>query len=71
MSDHVTLADLETLEKAIAKGVKSVKYTDKEITYRSIDEMLKARDFLRGLLGLDTPPRGSRRLAQTNKGLGC
>ena len=48
-----TLENLKRLERAIAKGVKSVKYTDKEITFHSIDEMLKARDVMRSCLGLN------------------
>jgi len=66
---EITEKDLETLEKAIAQGVLTVKYTDKEIRYRSIDDMLKARDFIRNKLGLETAPRGTRRVAQFSKGL--
>ena len=67
MSVNFTTLDLEALETALAKGVKTVKYTDKEITYRSVDEMLKIRDLIRNCLGGDQ--RGLRRVAQTNKGL--
>ena len=68
-TDELTEADLATLEKAIASGVLVVKYTDKEIRYRSIDDMIKARDFTRRKLGLETLPRGNRRVAQFSKGL--
>lgn len=47
-----TIERLEALEAAIAEGVTRVKYTDKEIEYRSLDDMLKARDLIRGKLGL-------------------
>ena len=69
MSTTFTSDDLAKLEKAIANGVKSVKYTDKEITYRTLDEMIKARDIMRAELGITNVPRGARRVAQTDKGL--
>lgn len=67
-----TLEDLQNLEEAIAKGIKKVKYTDKEIEYRSVDEMLKVRDLIKACLGLDdgrNDGRGLRRVAQHSKGL--
>ena len=64
-----TLADLQALEEAIAKGINRVKYTDKEIEYRSLDEMLKIRDLIRNCLGITTG-RGGRRVASHNKALG-
>ena len=69
MSANYTAEDLAAIEDAIAKGIKSVKYTDKEIVYRSLDEMLKVRDLIRQCLGLSTNPRGTRRVAKTSKGL--
>lgn len=47
-----TLERLEALEAAIADGVLSVQYSDKNITYRSMKEMLQARDLMRRKLGL-------------------
>lgn len=47
-----TTKDLEALEAAIAKGVQRVKYTDKEIEYRSLDDMFKLRDRIKKELGL-------------------
>jgi hypothetical protein len=47
-----TIAKLEALEAAIAEGVLTVKYTDKEVTYRSLDDMLRTRDLMRRVLGL-------------------
>ena len=61
---------LTALEEAIAKGALRVKYEDKEVTYRDLDEMLKIRDLMRQALGIDKSPRGVRRIAQSNKGLG-
>lgn len=43
---------LEALEKAIAEGVLKVKYQDKEVTYRTLDEMLTLRNVMRGELGI-------------------
>jgi thiamine monophosphate synthase len=65
---NFTDQDLAELEKAIATGVKTVKYTDKEITYRTMDEMLAARDIIRMALGHTKNPRGARRVAQTDSG---
>lgn len=63
-----TEEDLKILDDAIKKGVKIVKYTDKEVTYRSLDEMLKIRQLICKQLGLTS--RGSTRLlAQHSKGL--
>ena len=36
-----TEENLVALKKAMAEGVRRVKYTDKEIEYRSLDEMIK------------------------------
>ena len=49
-----TQTDLATLEKAIADGVMEVKYEDKTVKYRSLAEMLKIRDLIRGDLGLNS-----------------
>lgn len=46
-----TLEALQSLEEAILQGVQTVKYSDKEITYRSLDEMLRVRDMLKEKLG--------------------
>jgi len=36
-----TQAQIEALEKAIAEGTLRVKYQDREVTYRSLEEMLE------------------------------
>ena len=69
-SSSFTQADLLAIEQAIAKGALKVKYEDKEVTYRDLDEMLKIRDLIKNALGLEKAPRGVRRIAQSNKGLG-
>jgi thiamine monophosphate synthase len=63
-----TEEDLKILDDAIKKGVKIVKYTDKEVTYRSLDEMLKIRQLICKQLGL-TNRSSTRLLAQHSKGL--
>lgn len=66
MSSTWTTEDLEELEKAIAKGVLKVKYTDKEVTYRSLSEMMAIRAEIRKCLGLCG--RGGRIFAKFSRG---
>jgi hypothetical protein len=47
-----TQAQLDALDEAIANGVLTVKYQDRTVTYRSLDEMLKLRETMRQELGL-------------------
>lgn len=44
--------DLQAIEKAIARGVTKVKYADKEVTYSSLDELIRIRDLIKRELGL-------------------
>lgn len=46
-----TEENLLALEKAIVEGVRRVKYTDKEVEYRSIDELMRIRNLIREKLG--------------------
>jgi hypothetical protein len=62
-----TQTQLEAIEKAIAEGVLKVKYENKEVEYRSLDDLLKLRDLIKAELGLSA--RGGRRYVSTNKGL--
>lgn len=70
---NFTIDDLKAIESALAKGVKNVKYVDKEVTYRSVSEMLQVRDMIRQCLGIgkdaNTGARGLRRVASYNKAL--
>jgi len=64
-----TATDLDEIEKAIKTGTLRVKYSDREVQYRSLDEMLKIRD----LIAKEVAEAGSkplRKLAQYSKGLG-
>lgn len=72
-----TIEALEQLETAILQGVQTVKYTDKEVTYRSLEEMMRVRALLRKKLGMDAACGeekgffgGTRKVARHTKGLG-
>lgn len=54
-----TTEQLQAIEKALAEGVRRVKYQDKEVEYRSLEEMMTLRDAMRRDLGL--VPSGSFR----------
>lgn len=63
-----TQLEYDTLVKAIAQGALVVKYGDKEVTYRSLSDMLK----LKGIIEAELTPaavKPSRRFAQHSKGL--
>lgn len=62
-----TQENLDKLEEALVKGIKRVEYLDKEVEYRSVDEMLKIRDLMRRCLGLTLEP--CRIFSKTSKGL--
>lgn len=63
-----TQTQLDALEEAIAQGALIVRYADKQVQYRSLDEMLQLRDMIRQELGLNKPG-GRRLLANHSKGL--
>ncbi|MET3052092.1 hypothetical protein ABXV19_09720 [Pseudomonas alkylphenolica] len=52
-----TQKHLDAVERAIARGEKVVRYTDRTVEYRSIDELLKARDVIRTSLTDAAGPR--------------
>lgn len=47
-----TIAQLEAIERAIQNGSTRIRYENRDITYRSLDEMLRIRDLIRNELGL-------------------
>lgn len=47
-----TTEQLTALENVIADGVLTVKYGEKQVTYRSLDEMIRIRNLMRSDLGL-------------------
>ena len=59
--------DLFQLEQAIAKGVRTVSYTDRSVTYHSMDEMIRLREYIARKLGIERPQL--RFVAQYEKGL--
>ena len=69
-----TIEKLQLLEESIAEGVLRVKYTDKEVEYRSLDDMLKTAALMRKKLGLCNRVNrgafgGSKKIITTSKGL--
>lgn len=56
-----TWEQLEALEKAIAEGVRRVKYQDKEVEYRSLEEMFTLANTIRAALCPDSGGGRSRR----------
>jgi len=47
-----TAADLVAIEKSIKNGTSRVRYADREITYRDLDELLKLRTIIQAELGV-------------------
>lgn len=62
-----TIAQYETLKKAIANGVQSVTYGDKTVNYRSIAEMKDVLRMMEKELFPERVPR-RRRLASIDRG---
>ena len=62
-----TVDQLNSLDDAIAQGVLEVKYADKTVTYRSLNEMNRIRGIIEKALGRGS---SSRKYAVFNKGLG-
>lgn len=42
-----TEENLNALNEAIAEGISKVKYSDKEVEYRSLDDMIKLRNLMK------------------------
>jgi len=63
-----TQIQIDTLKNAIAEGALTVKYADKEVTYRSLDEMRKILDMMESEVSPTTKP-AKRRFAEFDKGL--
>lgn len=63
-----TQTDLDAIEAALVNGTTTVKYSDKQVTYRSIDELIRVRELIRKDLGLTNAASG-RVYASHSKGL--
>jgi hypothetical protein len=64
-----TLSQLEKLEEAIASGATVVRYADKTVEYRSLQEMMILRNRMRIDLAIVAPQNGGRFTFVTSKGL--
>lgn len=65
-----TTKHLEAVEAAIARGEKTVRYADRTVEYRGVDELLKARDEIRTSLANSAAPRSRViRLQHGGKGI--
>ncbi|MGV8860174.1 MAG: phage head-tail joining protein [Pseudomonas sp.] len=65
-----TQKHLDAVEEAIARGEKVVRYADRNVEYRTVDELLQARDQIRtSLLNSAAPRSRVVRLYHGGKGL--
>jgi len=65
-----TQKHLDAVEAAIARGEKTVRYTDRTVEYRTVDELLRAREEIRSSLVNAAGPRSrSVRLYHGGKGV--
>lgn len=68
MSDWTT-DDLTAINTAIKTGTLRVRYSDREVMYRSLDELMRIRDMIRADLGLVGDDGGrTHRYATHSKG---
>lgn len=63
-----TIEQYVALKAAIAEGALSVRYADKSVTYRSLDEMLRILKLMETDLGFNACNDGGRRYASFSKG---
>lgn len=65
-----TQKHLDAVEAAIARGEKIVRYADRTVEYRTVDELLKAREEIRtSLINAAGPRSRVVRLYHGGKGL--
>ncbi len=64
-----TIDQYNVLSAAIAQGATSVKYADKEVTYRSLEDMYRIRRDMEAELFPTPLPRQNRRYAEFATGL--
>ncbi|MCQ9423367.1 hypothetical protein NRB16_07500 [Pseudomonas sp. LJDD11] len=63
-----TIEQYSALQAAIAEGALSVRYADKSVTYRSLDEMMRILKLMATELGINAGHAGGRRLTAFSKG---
>lgn len=64
-----TTTDLDALNKSIATGTTSVRYADRTVQYRSLEEMMKIRALMQDELGLPGSMNGEIRKLNYSKGI--
>jgi len=66
-----TQTDLDNIEKAMASGQRKVRLGQREVEYHSIEQMIKARDFIKADVAKTTAVvrRPSAYRSRTSKGL--
>ena len=52
-----TLADLVAIQRAIASGARTVQFSDRSTTYRSLAELRAAERIISESLAVPTPPK--------------
>lgn len=67
MSSTWTIEDLAAIEEAIATGALEVEYNDRRVRYRSMKDLIAARELIKRCLGL-TKKTGTRFLCEAKKG---
>ena len=64
-----TIAQYNALCEAISQGALSVKYADKEVQYRSLDDMYRVKRDMERELGLGSSGQPGRKYASFSRGL--
>ncbi|MGF6220938.1 phage head-tail joining protein [Pseudomonas sp. YL-218 TE3947] len=65
-----TQKHLDAIERAIARGEKIVRYSDRTVEYRTVDELLRAREEIsRSLISAAAPRSRVVRLSHGGKGI--
>jgi hypothetical protein len=64
-----TQTDLDAIDAAIKTGTTRVSYGDRDVTYRSLDDMLRIRDLIRGELGVLPGGNSAANYPRFSKGL--
>ena len=63
-----TADDLARVDAAIARGEASVQFADRSTTYRSVENLIKARDLIVAELAESATPRARQTLIVGRKG---
>lgn len=67
MATALTQDDVDKLEKAIARGVRTVQYATHSVTYQSTSDMLKALDYAKQQLASASDKRPPSTLASFDR----